>query len=74
VRHTSRIGAYEPSAAARAKILKGVGNLLQTKVLFRMSDSDDADRHTQIFRAVYETMIRADRIAPGRPVSRSFDP
>jgi hypothetical protein len=69
--YVSQLGAYEPSAARREKIIKGVGNLLQTKVLFRMSDSDDADRHTQIFRAVYETMIRAD------PTSRArmpFDP
>jgi hypothetical protein len=36
-----------------------------------MSDSEDADRHTQIFPAVFETMIRAD------PTSRArmpFDP
>ncbi|HEV2753190.1 MAG TPA: type IV secretion system DNA-binding domain-containing protein, partial [Solirubrobacteraceae bacterium] len=71
LQYVSQLGAYEPSAARREKILKGVGNLLQTKVLFRMSDSDDADRHTQIFRSVYETMVRAD------PTSRArmpFDP
>ena len=71
LQYVSQLGAYEPSAARREKIIKGVGNLLQTKVLFRMSDSDDADRHTQIFRSVYETMIRAD------PTSRArmpFDP
>jgi Type IV secretion-system coupling protein DNA-binding domain len=71
VQYVSQLGADEPSAARREKILKGVGNLLQSKVLFRMSDSDDADRHTQIFRSVYETMVRAD------PTSRArmpFDP
>ncbi|MCP9491541.1 MAG: type IV secretion system DNA-binding domain-containing protein [Solirubrobacteraceae bacterium MAG38_C4-C5] len=71
LQYVSQLGAYEPSAARREKILKGVGNLLQTKVLFRMSDSEDADRHTQIFRSVYETMVRAD------PTSRArmpFDP
>jgi Replication-relaxation/Type IV secretion-system coupling protein DNA-binding domain len=71
LQYVSQLGAYEPSAARREKIIKGVGNLLQTKVLFRMSDSEDADRHTQIFRSVYETMIRAD------PTSRArmpFDP
>jgi hypothetical protein len=71
VQYVSQLGADAPSAARREKILKGVGNLLQSKVLFRMSDSDDADRHTQIFRSVYETTVRAD------PVSRArmpFDP
>jgi Replication-relaxation/Type IV secretion-system coupling protein DNA-binding domain len=71
VQYVSQLGADEPSAARREKILKGVGNLLQSKVLFRMSDSEDADRHTQIFRSVYETMVRAD------PTSRArmpFDP
>lgn len=71
LQYVSQLGAYEPSAARREKILKGVGNLLQTKVLFRMSDSEDADRHSQIFRSVYETMVRAD------PTSRArmpFDP
>ena len=71
VQYVSQLGADEPSAARREKILKGVGNLLQTKVLFRMSDTDDADRHSQIFRSVYETMVRAD------PTSRArmpFDP
>jgi len=71
LQYVSQLGADEPSGARREKILKGVGNLLQTKVLFRMSDSEDADRHTQIFRSVYETMIRAD------PTSRArlpFDP
>ena len=71
LQYVSQLGADEPSAARREKILKGVGNLLQTKVLFRMSDSDDANRHSQIFRSVYETMVRAD------PTSRArmpFDP
>jgi hypothetical protein len=71
LQYVSQLGADEPSAARREKIIKGVGNLLQTKVLFRMSDSEDADRHTQIFRSVYETMVRAD------PTSRArmpFDP
>ena len=71
VQYVSQLGADAPSAARRERILKGVGNLLQTKVLFRMSDSDDADRHSQIFRSVYETTVRAD------PVSRArmpFDP
>jgi hypothetical protein len=71
VQYVSQLGADEPSSARREKILKGVGNLLQSKVLFRMSDSEDADRHTQIFRSVYETMVRAD------PTSRArmpFDP
>jgi Replication-relaxation/Type IV secretion-system coupling protein DNA-binding domain len=71
VQYVSQLGADEPSAARREKIIKGVGNLLQSKVLFRMSDSEDADRHTQIFRSVYETTVRAD------PTSRArmpFDP
>lgn len=71
LQYVSQLGADEPSAARREKIVKGVGNLLQSKVLFRMSDSEDADRHSQIFRSVYETMVRAD------PTSRArmpFDP
>ena len=71
VQYVSQLGVDEPTAARREKIIKGVGNLLQTKVLFRMSDSDDANRHSQIFRSVYETMVRAD------PTSRArmpFDP
>lgn len=71
VQYVSQLGADATSAARREKILKGVGNLLQSKLLFRMSDSDDADRHSQIFRSVYETMVRAD------PTSRArmpFDP
>jgi type IV secretion system coupling TraD/TrwB family protein len=71
VQYVSQLGADAPTEAHREKILKGVGNLLQIKVLFRMSDSDDAHRHSQIFRPVYETMVRAD------PTSRArmpFDP
>ena len=71
VQYVSQLGADAPSGARREKIAKGVGNLLQTKVLFRMSDSEDANQHSQIFRSVYETMVRAD------PTSRArmpFDP
>ncbi len=71
LQYISQLGADEPNAARRAKIVDGVGNLLQTKILFRMSDSEDANRHSQIFRSVYETMVRAD------PTSRArmpFDP
>lgn len=71
LQYVSQLGTDEPTAARREKIIKGVGNLFQTKLLFRMSDSDDANRHSQIFRSVYETMVRAD------PTSRArmpFDP
>jgi hypothetical protein len=71
VQYVSQLGADAQTPARREKILKGVGNLLQSKVLFRMSDSDDAGDHTQIFRSVYESMVRAD------PTSRTrmpFDP
>lgn len=71
VQYVSQLGADATSAARREKILKGVGNLMQSKLLFRMSDSEDADQHSQIFRSVYETMVRAD------PTSRArmpFDP
>jgi hypothetical protein len=71
VQYVSQLGADAPSAARREKIIKGVGNLMQSKFLFRMSDSEDADQHSQIFRSVYETMVRAD------PTSRArmpFDP
>lgn len=71
LQYVSQLGTDEPTAARREKIIKGVGNLFQTKLLFRMSDSDDANRHSQIFRSVFETMVRAD------PTSRArmpFDP
>ncbi|MGI8944774.1 MAG: replication-relaxation family protein [Thermoleophilaceae bacterium] len=66
LQYVSQLGADEPSAARREKILKGVGNLLQSKVLFRMSDPEDADHHTQIFRSVHETMVRADPTSRAR--------
>lgn len=71
VQYVAQLGADAPSAQARDQIRKGVGNLLQTKMLFRLSDTDDAEAHSQIFRSVYETMVRAD------PTSRArmpFDP
>ena len=71
LQYVSQLGADEPSAARREKVVKGVGNLLQSKVLFRMSDSEDADRHSQIFRSVYETMVRAD---PKSRARMPFDP
>ena len=42
------------------KILKGVLNLLQSRLLFRMGDAEDAERATRIAMAVYSTMIRDD--------------
>jgi hypothetical protein len=71
VQYVSQLGADAQTPARREKILKGVGNLMQSKVLFRMSDSDDAGDHTQIFRSVYETMVRAD---PSSRVRMPFDP
>jgi len=71
IQYVSQLGADASTPARREKILKGVGNLLQSKVLFRMSDSDDADSHSQIFRSVYETTIRAD---PSSRVRMPFDP
>jgi hypothetical protein len=42
------------------KILKGVLNLLQSRLLFRMGDAQDAEQATRIAMAVYATMIRDD--------------
>ena len=42
------------------KIRKGVLNLLQSRLLFRMGDVQDAEEATRIAMAVYSTMIRDD--------------
>ncbi len=42
------------------KIRKGVINLLQSRLLFRMGDPRDAEEATRIAMAVYSTMIRDD--------------
>lgn len=42
------------------KILKGVLNLLQSRLLFRMGDAQDAEEASRIAMAVYSTMIRDD--------------
>ena len=42
------------------KIRKGILNLLQSRLLFRMGDADDAQQATRIAMAVYATMIRDD--------------
>jgi hypothetical protein len=42
------------------KIRKGVLNLLQSRLLFRMGDAQDAEEATRIAMAVYSTMIRDD--------------
>ena len=42
------------------KIRKGILNLLQSRLLFRMGAADDAQQATRIAMAVYATMIRDD--------------
>jgi Type IV secretion-system coupling protein DNA-binding domain len=42
------------------KIRKGILNLLQSRLLFRMGDAEDAQQATRIAMAVYATMIRDD--------------
>lgn len=68
VQFLSQIGASHPDAATRKKMLDGVGNLMQHKIVFRASSPDDAEYYASVFRSVYETMVRAD------PVSRSRVP
>ena len=48
------------------KIRKGLLNLLQSRLLFRMGDVDDAEEATRIAMAVYSTMIRDDPDARAR--------
>lgn len=68
VQFLSQIGASHPDSATRQKMLDGVGNLMQHKIVFRASSPEDAEYYAAIFRSVYETMVRAD------PVSRSRVP
>jgi hypothetical protein len=42
------------------KIRKGIVNLLQSRLLFRLGDHEDAEEATRIAMAVYSTMIRDD--------------
>jgi hypothetical protein len=42
------------------KIRKGIINLLQSRLLFRLGDHEDAEDATRIAMAVYSTMIRDD--------------
>jgi hypothetical protein len=47
-------------SAHQEKIRKGLLNLLQSRLLFRMGDVQDAEEATRIAMAVYVTMIRDD--------------
>jgi hypothetical protein len=48
------------------KIRKGIVNLLQSRLLFRLGDHEDAEEATRIAMAVYSTMIRDDPDARAR--------
>lgn len=68
VQFLAQIGADHPDAAKRKKMLDGVGNLMQHKIVFRASNAEDAEYYAANFRSVYETMVRAD------PESRARTP
>jgi hypothetical protein len=56
----AQLGASAQSAAATDKIRSGVLNLVQSRLMFRLGNPEDAVEATRIAMAVFETMIRAD--------------
>jgi len=57
IQYFSQLGSGSEHAE---KIRKGVLNLLQSRLLFRLGDADDAEQATRIAMAVYSTMIHDD--------------
>jgi hypothetical protein len=57
IQYFSQLGSGSEHAE---KIRKGVLNLLQSRLLFRIGDADDAEQATRIAMAVYSTMIHDD--------------
>ena len=49
-----------PAPPRQQKIREGVLDLLQSRLLFRMGDAEDAEQAARIAMAVYATMIRDD--------------
>jgi hypothetical protein len=60
IQYFSQLGAGAESPSITEEIRKGVINLLQSRLIFRVGEPEDAEAATRVAMAVYQTMISAD--------------
>jgi hypothetical protein len=60
IQYPAQLGAREETPGAAEEVRKGVLNLLQSRFLFRLSDSRDAEEQARVAMALHSTLAHQD--------------